>query len=247
MIKPLIPSTEEVQPELSFSQKMTQKAMNLYAKILGNKKFEKNPLQEYDGQIVHLVQESYLPPAERQKIIGDRKLDDELNFPLHNVYAHLDQKKMLICYRGTDFTDIKDVVSDIQIVLGVNAIDVRVKESLDFYDQAITKYATYEKWLTGHSLGGTIAYIVSKHRIPDRCIAFNPGSAPTKSFLSMMQDTLLKKEWTQKITTYKIFGDIVSTLSFVGNVKTFFLKTVDPKKLHSINSFPGLFEGKEKE
>ncbi|MDR2416532.1 MAG: hypothetical protein LBD75_08320 [Candidatus Peribacteria bacterium] len=35
---------------------------------------------------------------------------------------------------------------------------------------------------------------------------------------------------------------MVSTLGFVGNVKTFFLKTVDPMKLHSINSFPALFE-----
>ncbi|MDR2189898.1 MAG: hypothetical protein LBP53_01590 [Candidatus Peribacteria bacterium] len=57
----------------------------------------------------------------------------------------------------------------------------------------------------------------------------------------MMQDTLLKKDWTKKITTYKIFGDMISTLGFVGNVKTFFLQTLDPMKLHSINSFPALF------
>jgi hypothetical protein len=215
MIKPLIPTTEEAQPELSFSQKMTQKAMQMYANILGKKKFEKNPLQEHDNQIVHLVQECYLPPLERQKIVGDRKLDEELNEQLHTVYVHLDTKKMLIIYRGTDFTDVKDIISDIQIILGTNAVDVRIKASLDFYDQVAMKYPTHEKWLTGHSLGGTIAYIVTKHRNPDRCIVFNPGSAPTKSFLSMLQDTFLKTEWTKKITTYKIFGDIVSSLSFV--------------------------------
>ncbi|MDR0369366.1 MAG: hypothetical protein LBH96_02255, partial [Candidatus Peribacteria bacterium] len=58
----------------------------------------------------------------------------------------------------------------------------------------------------------------------------------------MMQDTFLKKARTKKITTYKIFGDAISTLSFIGNVKTFFLKTIDPTKLHSISSFPQFFE-----
>jgi len=60
-----------------------------------------------------------------------------------------------------------------------------------------------------------------------------------------MQDTFLKKSWTQKITTYKIFGDVISTLGFVGNVQTFFLKSVNPMELHSINSFPALFAGSE--
>jgi hypothetical protein len=85
---------------------------------------------------------------------------------------------------------------------------------------------------------------VTKHRKADRCIVFNPGSSPTKSFLSMMQDTLFKQERTKKITTYKIFGDAISTLSFIGNVKIFFLKTLDPLKLHTINSFSQFFKKK---
>lgn len=124
---------------------------------------------------------------------------------------------------------------------------MRVKESRYFYDQVVMKYPTYEKRVSGHSLGGTISYLVTKHRNPDRCIVFNPGAAPSKGFISMMQDTLFKKSWTKNITTYKIFGDIISTFSFVGNVKTFFLKTVDIMKLHSINSFPELFDPAEKE
>ncbi|MDR0607927.1 MAG: lipase family protein [Candidatus Peribacteria bacterium] len=161
---------------------------------------------------------------------------------MHNVYVHLNEKKILICYRGTDFSDVKDILSDVQIIFGMNAIDVRIKESLTFYDQVNIKYATYKKRITGHSLGGTICYIVAKHRFPDRTITFNPGSAPNKAFLSMMQDTFFKKARTKNITTYKIFGDIVSTFSFIGNVQTFFLQTVDLKKLHTIESFPELFE-----
>ncbi|MDR2541243.1 MAG: hypothetical protein LBD11_05800 [Candidatus Peribacteria bacterium] len=244
MPKSLIPSIQPEPIELSFGQKALQKGMEMYAKLLGKKEFVKNELQAHDGYIVRALCENYLSPLERKKIVGDRKLDEDFNFPLHNVYVHLDEKKILICYRGTDFTDVKDILSDIQIILGTNAVDVRIKQSLEFYDQVTIKYPTHEKRIAGHSLGGTISYIVTKHRTPDRSITFNAGSAPNKAFLSMMQDTFLKKERTKNITTYKIFGDVVSAFSFIGNVQTLFLKSVDPVKLHTIASFPEFFEEK---
>jgi hypothetical protein len=176
MLKPLIPSTEEISPKLSLSQKAIQKAMEMYAKLLGKKKFVPTPLQAHDNQIVRIVQEVYNLPDNRQKIIGDWKLDEDFNEIFHAVYVHLDSKKILICYRGTDFSNLKDIFSDVQIVLGINVIDVRVKASRAFYDQVSIKYGTYEKWVTGHSLGGTISYLVMKHRNPDRCIVFNPGA-----------------------------------------------------------------------
>jgi hypothetical protein len=117
MLKPLIPSTAETTPELSFSQKAIQKAMEMYATLLGKKKFVPTPLQAHDDQIVRIVQEVYNLPADRQKIIGDRKLDEEFNAVFNAVYVHLDSKKILICYRGTDFSDLKDIFSDVQIVL----------------------------------------------------------------------------------------------------------------------------------
>jgi hypothetical protein len=174
MLKPLIPSEILVQPPLSFKEKALQKTMEMYAALLGKKKFIKDSLQDHDDQIVHIVQQVYQLPSDRQKIIGDRKLDETFNEGVHAVYVHLDTKKILICYRGSDFTDLKDLFSDIQIVLGINVIDVRVKASRNLYDQVSIKYGTYEKRITGHSLGGTIAYIVAKHRNPDRCIVFNP-------------------------------------------------------------------------
>ena len=62
-----------------------------------------------------------------------------------------------------------------------------------------------------------------------------------------MKDTLLKKEWTKCITTYKIWWDVVSTLSFIWNVKSFTVKSASPLTLHTINSFPELFEKMKKE
>ena len=242
MIEPLIPQGEASTPELSFSEKMMQKAINVYAKILGNKPFEELPIQAHDDQIVTLVQESYEAPENRKKIVGDRKLDDDFNELRHCVYIHYQEPRVMICYRGTDFKNVQDLISDIQIVLWINAMDSRVIESLNLYDAVNMKYPTHGKWISGHSLWGTISYIVAKHREFERCVVFNPWAAPTKSFFGMIQDTVFRKEWTKKITTYRILGDSISTLSFVGNIKMFILKSVAPLKLHSIDSFPQFFE-----
>jgi hypothetical protein len=63
----------------------------------------------------------------------------------------------------------------------------------------------------------------------------------------MMQDTLFKKDRTKCITTYKIWWDAVSTLSFIGNVKSFVVKSANPLTLHTIDSFPELFEKLKKD
>ena len=215
---------------------------NSFAKILGKKKFKKSAIQEHDDQIVSVVQEVYRSPDERKGEVWDWILDKETSFLVHAAYKHRTENIVLVCYRWTDFKDMKDVLSDVQIVLWVNWIDSRVQDSLDFFDEIQMKYPDAKKWVSGHSLWGTISYIVTRHRSPERCVVFNPWASPTKSFIWMMKDTLFKKDWTKCITTYKIWGDVISTLSFVGNVKSFVVKSANPLTLHTINSFPELFE-----
>lgn len=95
----------------------------------------------------------------------------------------------------------------------------------------------YKKWICGHSLGGTLCYIVAKHRKVDYCCTFNPGSAPNKIFILMLRDTLLKKAWTQKIHTYKIIGDPISLFSYVGETTSFFVPKWNPLELHAMKNF----------
>ena len=215
---------------------------NSFAKILGKKKFKKSAIQKHDDQIVSVVQEVYHSPDKRKDEVWDWILDKETNFLVHAAYKHCRENVVLVCYRWTDFKDMKDVLSDVQIVLWVNWIDSRVQDSLDFFDEIQMKYPDAKKWVCGHSLWWTISYIVTRHRNPERCIVFNPWSSPTKSFIWMMKDTLFKKEWTKCITTYKIWWDVVSTLSFIWNVENFTIKSASPLTLHAIDSFPGLFE-----
>ena len=238
MVEPLI----KKQDSQWDSNRVSQKEAELFAKILWKKKFMRSAVQEHDDQVVEVVKEVYLPPEQRADEVGDWILDKETSFLVHAAYKHRTENIVLICYRGTDFKDMKDLFSDVQIVLWVNGIDGRVQESLDFFDDIQMKYPEAKKWVCGHSLWGTISYIVTRHRSPERCVVFNPWASPTKSFIWMMKDTFFKKQWTRCITTYKIWGDVISTLSFVWNVKSFVVKSANPLTLHTINSFPELFE-----
>lgn len=230
--------------ELNFwnSNSASQKMAEWFAKILWKKEFQKSAIQEHDDQIVEVVREVYLPPEKRKDEVWEWILDKETSFLVHAAYKHRTENIVLVCYRWTDFKNIRDLFSDVQIVLWVNGIDGRVQESLNFFDDVQMKYPDAKKWICGHSLWWTISYIVTKHRNPERCVVFNPWASPTKSFIWMMKDTLFKKNWTKCITTYKVWGDIISTLGFVWNVKSFTIKSANPLTLHTIDSFPELFE-----
>ena len=247
MVEPLTKKTEIIPNDKDSatvywnSSKSNQLVANSFAKILWKKKFQKSEIQNNDDQIVSVVQQVYRSPAERKDEVWDWILDKDNNFLVHAAYKHRTENIVLICYRWTDFKDMKDLFSDVQIVLWVNWMDWRVQDSLEFFDEIQMKYPDARKWVCGHSLWWTISYIVTKHRFPERCVVFNPWASPTKSFIWMMQDTLFRKKRTKSITTYKIWWDAISTLWFVWNVKSFVVKSVNPLTLHTINSFPALF------
>ena len=245
MVESLITQPDN-NPNAGAPSKKNKIMAEWFAKVLWKKKFKKSIIQEHDDQIVQVVKEVYRSPDERKDEVWDWILDKDFNFLVHAAYKHRTENIVLICYRGTDFKDVKDIFSDIQIVLWVNWLDGRVVDSLDFFDDVQMKYPDARKRICGHSLGWTISFLVTKHRSPERCIVFNPWSSPTTTFLGMMMDTLVKRAWTKRITTYKIWWDIVSALSFIWNVKNFVVKSVSPLTLHTINSFPELFQ-KEKD
>ncbi len=153
------------------------------------------------------------------------------------VYVSHEKKHVIIGYRGTDAANISDLQSDVEILLGVSGLDQRVEISLQIYDLARRKYPEYTKWITGHSLGGTIAYIVAKHREPDRCTVFNPGSSVNSLFIQMLTDTVSKAPWTTHVMTYKILGDIISSFSFIGATKVFRVTSMNPLNIHALVNF----------
>jgi hypothetical protein len=52
-----------------------------------------------------------------------------------------------------------------------------------------------------------------------------------------MKDTQYQADWTKRVFTYRILGDIVSTLSVIWYTRTFRKASVNPKELHAAVNF----------
>jgi len=52
-----------------------------------------------------------------------------------------------------------------------------------------------------------------------------------------MKDTQFQADWTKRVFTYRILGDVVSTLSVIGYTRTFRKASVNPKELHAAANF----------
>lgn len=219
-------------------QNLSPQTQDTFQTLISNARFQKEiALNQQDALLAQIAAYAYLPPEKRPYQIWDFYLEPIYNSIFHCIYLNHQQKICIIWYRGTDFTNKEDLFSDIQIILGVNAIDPRVRGSLEIFDQLRKSHGHYQKRICGHSLGGTLCYIVAKHREVDYCCTFNPWSAPNKIFILMLKDTLIKKTRTQKIHTYKILWDPISLFSYVGETISFFLPSMNLKKLHSMDNF----------
>ncbi len=82
--------------------------------------------------------------------------------------------------------------------------------------------------------------MLAKDKNPDRTVVFNPGSSANPAFVLMMKDTQLQEPWTKHVFTYRMLGDIVSTLSVIGYTRTFRKASLNPAQLHAVKNFmPG--------
>jgi hypothetical protein len=70
--------------------------------------------------------------------------------------------------------------------------------------------------------------MIAQSKNPDRTVVFNPGASLNPTFLLMFKDTQFGAAWTKRVFTYRILGDIVSTLSVIGYTRTFRKASVNP-------------------
>lgn len=79
---------------------------------------------------------------------------------------------IVIAFRGTQVLDRGDINSDIKMYFAV--MPSQAKNALELYDVVKAKYPNRKIYLTGHSLGGSLAQIVAGYN-KDVCAAtFNP-------------------------------------------------------------------------
>lgn len=238
------PQTPKVSPDIgnflpddSLSTPALHSLYQKYSKRFSDNIFTGVSLEWDDAICAQIAKECYVAPRKRSKQFVGFVLDQKHSQAAACIYVDVVKKIAIVGYRGTVFGLIKDIASDVHIVLDIQGIDPRLQEALKIYDLARREYNGFSLYVCGHSLGGTLAYIVAKHRGPERCVVFNPGVSFNTLFIQMLKDTLVHVDWANRTYTYKILWDIVSAIAYVGNVKTFLIHARDPVALHTIDNF----------
>lgn len=194
-------------------------------------------LPELDKIAALVAYHVYDDPFTRPRSLQTFQLIEEHNNIEYAVYHDAAKRQLIIGYRGTEATEAKDYISDVNIVLGTQGFNDRFQESLRAYDEIIAAYPQEIVTITGHSMGGTICYMIAQAKNPDHTVVFNPGASLNPTFLLMFKDTQFGAGWTKRVFTYRIMGDVVSSLAFIGYVRTFRKATVNPAELHAIANF----------
>jgi hypothetical protein len=127
---------------------------------------------------------------EREEELKKKKLDKD--FKLVRVHSNRDVAvfidikcdKLIIAFRGTDIQNLtsnkrRDLQTDLFIVIGQFKRSKRFKDAENTLKEMIKRHGKSGIVLTGHSLGGAIAYDLSiKYDLP--AIVYNKGTSPLK-------------------------------------------------------------------
>ena len=151
----------------------------------------------------------------------------------------------VISVKGTDISQKKDLMSDLKLGLGISNSDKQFKHRRNEIKDVI-KQTDGDNYLTGHSLGGSIATsaMVKSKSIRDNvkeAHLFNTGY--TKAFHDEMSTGLKKtdkKELKDKVTHHRTKSDVISNAlgsHHIGKVETYKQESsTNPLANHSLDS-----------
>jgi putative lipase involved disintegration of autophagic bodies len=90
------------------------------------------------------------------------EIDKELSTEEHSIFHDKNTKETIISYRGT--TNMKDVITDSQILVSREENTDRYKKSQEIFDRVAEKYGKDNIAVTGHSLGGGVALHIAENK-----------------------------------------------------------------------------------
>jgi hypothetical protein len=160
-------------------------------------------------------------------------------------YKNKTDNSNVISVKGTNPLNVKDLISDVKLGLGFSKHDKQFRDRKNEIKR-IYRNNTGENYITGHSLGGSIATnaIVRSKSIKDntkQAQLFNTGYTPlfhnelTKG-ISKEDKKQLNKKIIQNHTKLDIISESLNAGS-IGKVKTIGVASVNPLALHSLENF----------
>ena len=173
-----------------------------------------------------------LQAYEKRKNIGDFVYHPELSVEKRSVHINENKKEIVVSERGTEVSDIGDVIDDAKILGGIPETIARIPTETKFILQLIKDYPEYEIHLTGHSLGGScvlqLLLKIGQLDNIEQAYIFNAGVAKP------IQSDIFRK----KLQIYHIIGDAISVMG--RQIKARLNKSYRPRKLsnpHSVFQF----------
>lgn len=132
---------------------------------------------------LEIASEVYKSPNDRAKEIMGYKYDRDISKKRSAVYVNEDNKEVTLALRGTVPSNIRDLGSDVKILLDdtLNKTTNQFKNSQYMKDarkalkRVKSKYPNYEITIVGHSLGGRGSIQLSKEHKNIDSVTFNSG------------------------------------------------------------------------
>ena len=204
-------------------------------------------------QMAKLTQYTYLMDSKK----GKKKISskaDKLGYDVVSVnngivhYKNRLDNSNVVAVKGTNITNMKDLISDAKIGLGITSSDKQFKSRRNDIKN-IYKNSDGDNYLTSHSLGTSIVLssLAKSKSIRDNTKAsygYNAGYTPAfHDELSKGLSKTDKKEIKGIHTNYHVRGDLVST--HLTNDKLGDLKVIKADKgatlleKHSLSNFTG--------
>jgi hypothetical protein len=202
------------------------------------------------NKLHYLIDRSKTKEQAEKKIRNELKNTDNELVKLQRGVAHYKNNKTgqhTIAIKGTDKTNIKDLISDVKLGLGLSSNDKQFKKRKNDIKRILKENPDDEFTLTAHSLGSSVGLMAMKNKgIRDRISnaqLYNTGYTP--AFHKEMIQGLTKddlKEMKNKITHHHVIGDPISSYLLkerVGELKKYNSenKLTEPLKNHSLDNF----------
>lgn len=187
---------------------------------------------------------SHDPKTMESKIKQELPKDFYVNYGLSNRGVMVAERgnQRVISVKGTNPTNKSDIVSDLQLALGLHKSNIQFRERKNEIKNIMRREPDKEYYLAGHSLGGSVitnalASSPSILRNVKKAYTFNSGGTPAfEATLKPRKENVTAIN--EKLEHHKTKADVISsTPSRFGETIFRKQKSRNPLTSHSITNF----------